>query len=189
MSHDTLGCYLCQRIDKWHRQNPNQLAAATLIHTISQHILTPHTASTGTPKLTPDLICQLSTMDRIITLEAELFNLHSWKPPIVTRPQDRTQRAGEPAVEIDKEEDFPSRGQQRARIEEVIEENPVQQPPLETIIEHPVRNAKDAIYIFPVIKNVRVEDKSNLTTAKRLEPAYKTLPPAHDPAIATNVYK
>ena len=189
VSCDTLGCYLCQRIDKWHRQNPNQLAAATLIHTISQHILTLHTTSAGTLKSTPDSIYQLSTTDRITTLEAELFNLCAWKPPIVTRPWTRAQRAREPVVEIDEEEDLPPRGQQRARIEEVIEENPVWQPTLETIPEHLFRNAKDAIYMPPVIKSIRAEDKNNLTTAKRPEPAYKTLPPVHDPAIANNVYK
>ena len=125
MSCNTSGHYLCQRINKWHRQNPNQLAAATLIHTISQHIFTLHTTSAGTLKLTPDSIYQLLTMDRIATLEAELFNLHAQKPAVTTRHQTRAQRAREPTVEIDKEEDLPPRGQQRARIEEVVEENPV----------------------------------------------------------------
>ena len=125
-------------------------------------------------------------MDRITTLEAELFNLHAQKPPITTGSWTRAQRAREPTVEIDEEEDLPPRGQQRARIEEVIEENPVQQPTPETILEHPFRNAKDVIYIPPVIKNVGAEDKNNPTTAKRLEPTYKTLPPVYDSAIATN---
>ena len=45
------------------------------------------------------------------------------------------------------------------------------------------------IYISLVIKNIGAEDKSNPTAAKRPEPTYRTLPPVHDPAIATNVYK
>ena len=125
MSCNTPGRYLCQRINKWHRQNTNPVAAATLIHTISQHISTLHTASTGTLKSTLDLIYQLSTTDRITTLEAALFSLHAWKPPVATGPWTRAQRAREPTVEIDEEEDLPPGGQQRARIEEVIEENPV----------------------------------------------------------------
>ena len=75
--------------------------------------------------MTPDSIYQLSTMDRITTLEEELFNLHAQEPPVTTGPQTRAQRAREPTVEIDEEEDMPARRQQRARIEEVIEENPV----------------------------------------------------------------
>ena len=129
-------------------------------------------------------------MDRITTLETELFNLCAWKPPVTTGPQTRAQRAREQMVETDKEEDLPPRGQQqRARIEEVIEENPVQQPTLETVLEHPFRNAKDVIYIPLGIKNVGAEDKNTPATAKRPEPAYKTLLPVHDSAIATNVYK
>ena len=34
----TLKC-LCDCINKWHRKNPNQSGAATLIHTIDKHIL------------------------------------------------------------------------------------------------------------------------------------------------------
>ena len=123
-------------------------------------------------------------MDRITTLEAELFNLHAQKPSVTTGPQTRAQRAREPMVEIDEEEDLLPRGQQRARIEEVIEENPVQQPTLETVLEHLFKKPKDTIYIPAVIKNVRAEDKSNLTTAKRPEPTYRTLPPVHNPTIA-----
>ena len=36
---DITGKFLCDCINEWHRKNPNQLGAATLIHTIDKHIL------------------------------------------------------------------------------------------------------------------------------------------------------
>ena len=36
---DITGKFLCNCINKWHRKNPNQLGAATLIHTINKRIL------------------------------------------------------------------------------------------------------------------------------------------------------
>jgi hypothetical protein len=35
VGRDISGQFLIQRIDEWHRQHLNQLAAATMIHTIS----------------------------------------------------------------------------------------------------------------------------------------------------------
>ena len=59
----------------------------------------------------------------------------------------------------------------------------MQQEPTE---EHPYRQARDAAYIPPTTRNVGAIDK---TPNKRAEPAYKTLPPIHDPNIAATVYK
>jgi hypothetical protein len=40
-----------------------------------------------------------------------------------------------------------------------------------------------------VEKNVGIEDKTTPTITKKPEPAYHTLPPIYDPAIAVNVFK
>jgi hypothetical protein len=71
-------------------------------------------------------------------------------------------------------------------VEEVVEETLAH---TQEVLEHPFRRAKDAVYIPPVERNVRIEDKTTLTVTKKPEPAYRTLPPIHDPAIAVNVLK
>src|ERR1700678_1411420 len=56
-----------------------------------------------------------------------------------------------------------------------------------TVPAHPYRNARNTAYTPPVDRNVAVPDKPN--NGKRPEPAYKTLPPVHNPTIAANAYK
>ena len=53
--------------------------------------------------------------------------------------------------------------------------------------EHPYQKAKDAMYVLPVNRNVGAPAKP--PTQPRAEPAYKTLPPVHNAAIAADVYK
>ena len=65
---DITGKCLCDHVNKWHRKNPNQLGAATLIHTINKHILDEH-------KSTNSSVYQLTVTDCIAVLEAELYNL------------------------------------------------------------------------------------------------------------------
>jgi hypothetical protein len=71
-------------------------------------------------------------------------------------------------------------------VEEVVEETlaHTQEAP-----EHSFRKAKDAVYILPAEKNVGIEDKTTPTITKKPKPAYRTLPPIHDPEIAVNVLK
>ena len=54
--------------------------------------------------------------------------------------------------------------------------------------EHPYRNARDAAYSPPLSQNVGAPNKATGPN-KKSDPAYKTLPPVHDPAIAVQVYK
>jgi hypothetical protein len=78
--------YLHDRINKWHKRHPNQLAAATLIHTINKHLV-------EIPQPTPitQANYHLTTNDCIAVLEAELFNLRTRRP---VHPQfNRTTRA------------------------------------------------------------------------------------------------
>ena len=52
--------------------------------------------------------------------------------------------------------------------------------------EHPYRNARDAAYVPPSAKNIGAQGKPQ---QENRGPAYKTLPPIHDPEITTSVYK
>jgi hypothetical protein len=71
-------------------------------------------------------------------------------------------------------------------VEEVVEETPAhtQEAP-----KHLFRKAKDAVYIPPAEKNVGIKDKTTPTITKKPKPAYRTLPPIHNPAIVVNVLK
>lgn len=138
---DVPGQWLMNRINKWHRQNLNQLAVALMVNTINKRIVYPKA------KLEP--IYQLLTADWIVTLEAELFNLYTRKPPAKYRPWTWLQKDRAPTVETEDEEEV-----QGSRVEEVKEE-PIPKTP-----EHPFRNAKDVVYISPTLKNV-VEPKKD----------------------------
>jgi len=93
---DMPGTNFKERIDEWHRRNPGQLAAASLIHTIDARILYNDEK--------PQDIYQLSSKDRIATLEAELFSLRA-RNPQASNVRTRAQRAREGNHEDSDEED------------------------------------------------------------------------------------
>jgi hypothetical protein len=196
---DVTGKYLRDRINEWHKQHPNQLAAATLIHTINKRLV-------EIPQPTPitQANYHLTTNDRIAVLEAELSNLRTRRP---VHPQfnrtTRTQKARNTNVDIDDEEAVAAARAQQSRIEEISDEDATP-PPQETSEgnpststrsqptdgpKHPYRLAKDAAYSPPVTKNVGAQEKPVASSNKKPEPAYKTLPLIHDPLIAESVYK
>ena len=65
---DITGKFLCNCINKWHKKNPNQLGAATLIHMIDKHILDEQKSPNSS-------VYQLTATNHIAVLEAELYNL------------------------------------------------------------------------------------------------------------------
>ena len=88
---------LMDRINEYHRRFPNQLTAATLIHTIAsvamnQNIIAPAQST-----------FRLSKEDHITTLEAKLFNLRRGPPAPVGGVRTRNQRAREQEAEVDEE--------------------------------------------------------------------------------------
>jgi len=196
------GTLLSERIEEWHRRNPNQLAAVTLLHTIGYHDSS-NKPSTSTSDPVSKPAFQLSTSDRIATIEAELFNLRARNKftPLV---RTRAQKAREPTLdETDDEDAAAVRAARQPRIEEVEDEDAphrviekeapaVAEPPIipqpVTTPEHPYQNAKDAAYAPPNMRNVGAPIKAPAIT-KKVETAYKVLPAVHDPAIAVDVYK
>ena len=197
------GGLLCDRIEEYHRRNPNQLAAVSLLHTIDPY----SSASLKTPAITvPKPLFQLSTSDRIATIEAELYNLRSRNQKFVPLVRTRAQKARAAAVieEVDEEEEEAAdRTSKRPRIEEVEDEEdtrqvvskkaptvsePIAATQAPIVPEHPYQSAKDAAYAPPANRNVGAPFKAP-AIARRPDPAYKTLPPIHDPSIAVEVYK
>ena len=186
---DIPGTLLHERIDEWHRRFPNQLAVVSLIHTIApeQHKHPLHAQAFSS--------YQLSTDDRIATLEAELFNLRARRPIPTTTIRTRAQRARDQAQDEPFEESRPTATARSATpdvpmpvappiviVEETIgNAGAVPEP------EHPYQKAKDASYAPPASRNVGAPAKAPLN--KKPDPAYKTLPPVHDASIATEVYK
>jgi hypothetical protein len=190
---DIPGTLLQERIDEWHRRNPNQLGVATLIHTIARE-------QYPTPKITEvHSSYQLSADDRIATLEAELFNLRARRPLVPPTIRTRAQKARNPSVEIEEEEQQttpPSRDTTPEIVVPVVApaappviiiSDPATKAPPISIQEHPFRNARDASYTPPVDRNVGAPVKA--PAPKKADPAYKTLPPVHDASIANDVYK
>ena len=194
------GTLLKDRIEEWHRRNPNQLAAVTMLHTIDMRIVK------GEPTVEAHSTFALSSQDRIATLEAELYALKTRKPNQASNIQTRAQRRTRDQIEedSDSEEVAAIRGNQQARIEEVIEETPAiitqakkttndnrpiimdQAPQVaQKEPEHAYRNVKDAAYIPPTQPNVGSLPKPPL---KRNDIAYRTLPPVQDPEIAKTVF-
>jgi hypothetical protein len=190
------GTLLSERVNEWHRRNPNQLGVATLIHTISAEHIRTHSAQAPVPSF------QLSAQDRITALEAELFNLRARKSAFMPVAKTRAQRARELPLEASIEEvDEPPITPTRELTPAVIVPQPVvpavAENPAIIIVplpskepEHPFQKAKDAAYAPPASRNVGGIVK--ITPGKPTNaagPAYKTLPPVHDAAIAVDVYK
>ena len=186
------GTLLRERVDEWHHRNPNQLSVASLVHTISAEHIRNSTIGQTQPTY------QLSTTDRIATLEAELFNLRAKKSTFVPTVRTRAQKARElPMASIEEIEDeepvIPAREvsppiimtPQRREIPQepqgVVTAQRQEEP------EHPFQQARDAAYAPPTARNVGAIVKPPVNKAG--VPAYKTLPPIHDPAIAIEVYK
>ena len=82
-----------------------------------------------------------------------------------------------------------------SRIEEVDEAHAPQSQGAQApsvsahIPEHPFKNAKDTAYMPPSAKNVGAQDKAPSVPYKHTDPAYRTLPPVHDTAIAASVFQ
>jgi hypothetical protein len=187
-----------ERIDEWHRRNPNQLAAATLIHTIDASIL-------HNNQPIPKELYQLSSNDRIATLEAELFNLRT-RQGQASHIRTRAQKARAGIVDDEDEEEVAEiRKGQQPKIVEVEEEDVAPQPATQPnqqatttptantstsqpvqAAEHPYRAVKDATYQPPTARNIGAPAK---TTVNKTDTTPKVLPPIYDPSIAANVYK
>jgi hypothetical protein len=201
------GTLLQERVNEWHHRNPGQLAAVSLIHTISAEHVRTHTHDHVHAPVVPAF--QLSTSERITVLEAELFSLKARKSAFVPTVRTRAQRAREgpsgDSASIEEVDELPVAPEpvivdrrDPTPVAVVTPQAPNEVPPPVVITdplpftapEHPFRNAKDASYAPPISRNVGgIVKPLPVKKSDALAPQYKTLPPVHDPAIAVNVYK
>ena len=193
------GRWMRDRIFEWHRQNPGSQTTATLVHTIEPRLLcAPPTIST--PDAPIQNTYQLTANDRIAVLEAELFNLKTRKAAIAQGPRTRSQKTREVTIEEEEDEADIAAARAQLRTPRIEEVNESRTPQSQTQVaqatpvpaktpEHPFRSAKDAAYAPPGTKNVGAQDKAPSASSKRADPAYRTLPPVHDSAIATSVFQ
>jgi hypothetical protein len=210
---DIPGETLRDKVEEWHRRNPNQLAGAALTSntTLFNAVVDKSPAAIPTIQEVDEYPqFQLSAQDRIAALEAELFNLRvRHEPEFVPIIKTRKQRAEE--KEKGKEREVtPDR-----RTPEPVAVHRTEPPPRRTVTpevaipavqstsrqsvpptrvpvpampEHPYRSAKDAIYTPPQERNVAAVPKPYVAAQKRPDAAYRTLPAIHDSNIAATVY-
>ena len=117
------GTLLSERIEECHCQNPNQLGATSaLLYSVEQ----PQLALTKPKPSTPPLHSfQLSTSDRIATIEAEPYNLRARNQKFVPLVRTRAQQARAAIAEDFDEEDL-AQMTRHPRIEEVQDEEDTQ---------------------------------------------------------------
>src|SRR5271155_4150162 len=127
-------------------EHPNQLPAATLIHTIDRQVIT-NAQAISTIQSPTRSTYTLSSHERIATLEAKLFNLCQNKNTSIAAVKTRAQRAN-PLVDEEEAQAVANARKAIPRIEEVndIDANPKQPtvtiPNSSPIIpEHPYHNA------------------------------------------------
>jgi hypothetical protein len=77
-----------------------------MIHTISQHILNPHIMTSKAPSSMTSSAYQLTPAEQIASLQVQIYNLCN-RPTTSTRPQTRAQKAREPTVDIEDEDEIP----------------------------------------------------------------------------------
>ena len=154
--------------------------------------------STSATAVETQTIYQLTANDHIAVLEAELFNLRAKKPAAAQGLHTQAQKAREVTIEdVEDEADVAEvHAQLRTpRIEEVEglsalpSQAPQKDPAPAPTSEHPFRNAKNAAYTLPSTMNVGTQYKVPSAPYKHADPAYRNLPPVHDPAIAASVFQ
>src|SRR6202790_1845530 len=199
-----------EKLDEWHRLNPGQLANGQMMyHVLSNGITSvtpPKRFELATRATHPDLFKpstnQLSSQERIASLERELFQLKGRRidPRIRTRSERQNEEDEntppkvrfEPVVEIEVRK---KKGKEREVIEEDMPEAATaksskatkkastdSEPPI-----HPFAEVKDATYARPTDRNFATLPRG--LPPKRPELAYRTLPPVYDGKIATDVYQ
>ncbi|KAF8161861.1 hypothetical protein BJ912DRAFT_935808 [Pholiota molesta] len=188
------GLLLKDRIEEWHRRFPNQLANG--IMTASTMMLNAsHANEIYSHSTTPQPAVRFAPPVGDLQPRVASTRIH----PIIKTRNQRQQEANETA-----REPTPAPARQAAASTSATRDAPPHLPQTTSRVsnarpatpppsrlaqqepEHPYRNANDAAYAPPQARNVGAPpDKAN---APRREPAYRTLPPVHDPALATKVF-
>jgi hypothetical protein len=123
---DIQGEYLRDRIDEWHRRNPNQLATGNLSSntTLFGAVVPQSSAYDNSTRIIPtsrvdteqNPVYHLSAQDRIAALESEIFAIRVRNPTFVPTIKTRRQREAEKVAKKggereETEEELPARAQ------------------------------------------------------------------------------
>ncbi|THH15801.1 hypothetical protein EW146_g4736 [Bondarzewia mesenterica] len=192
------GLWLKERIDEWHHRNPGQIVQGQLLLNVLPNVYydrsAPDPADPPAPAIamTAHLSAYHLTMDdRITSLERELFQLRNQRQPRTTivrcpeadsdeKPSDNTPEVpchAAPKVPC------PVPYVQVPLCPKPAPAEPTQHvdPPI-----HPYTAAHDATYVPPVDKVTN--EVLQPPAIKKQEPAYHTMVPIYDEAVAKDVY-
>jgi hypothetical protein len=186
------GRWLHNRVDKWHRQNPGQLAAVSMMLDVLP-MVPPHTHSTTA--------FHLSAEDHIASLECELFNLRRAKLPFQPMIKTRCQRAQEDSQGEDTTKDACPAVAHAPPLPTVRENSPphcpptpspaasfapapaVQEPPI-----HPYSRVRNATLPAPAqVTSVPTMPK-NAPAGQKPDAIYQHSPPVNEKKHATDVF-
>ena len=183
------GTWLRDRINKWHRQNPNQLAVvevATRNNAVGQQLmLEVNSGDSAVYRLTAD--------ERIAALEQEIYNLRSKEvfdgvhmPPrrktsAPTGPNDAAIKIGPPKKKV------PPVASTEATRNVAGPTVPPDVAPIPLPKIHLYKAIPDASYIPPTTRNFG-QPTPKPTTPKDRDIAYGTFAPVQDCKIAEDVY-
>ena len=190
------GKWLRERVDEWHRRNPNQLAVVEVVarNTPQQLMYEIQDESTSTYHFSSD--------DRIATLEQEIFALHSKQvfdgvevPRRRIGPPNRKANDAQP-VQTEAPPQTPTPAAEttkKAPKPDKLASQDIHPPPANPEVTkkgdaplHPFKNIRKPVYAPPHERNFAAlpprlgKDKDN---------AYRSVAPVQDPNIAEDVYK
>jgi hypothetical protein len=209
---DIVGKYMKDRFDEWHRRNPGQLAAATMmLNVLTNEIASSHptlaTRAThprlfesqrDAPRGNPPK--RLTEEDRIQSLERELFQLRTRggdrrngnreKPKGKEVPREAAGVEGRPnqtapqpkKTRFIPEVVIPVAPKPSAEVSGTAEDASKE----EIVPEHPYANAPDATYSAPTQRNFAAPPKP--APAKKAQPAYRNIAPIYDDKVAVAAF-
>ncbi|PPQ83528.1 hypothetical protein CVT24_006142, partial [Panaeolus cyanescens] len=169
---DVTGNNLKERIDEWHRRNPEQQGAKAshMMQSVSIMAsgLQPHSAG-----------YTLSLDEKIISIEAELYALKARReganPSARSGVQTRSQANRNPFA--------PSNLPATAKPAPQSSQPAAPEPTSNAIPEHPFRDSR------PVPPAVAPPVPTNPAQLRRTQPAYQNLPPIYNPAMVQEVFE
>ena len=183
---EIMGGNLKDRVDKWHRRNPGQLATGQMmfmVNTAPTHLMMIASQHDSPSLLDVTPTYQLTNVQRIASLKRELFTLR-------TRGARARKMAQAGCLAP-----TPSPAPERQAMTETPEPElrpttPTQQPPPVPAKDdapiHPYAKAPDATYALPHERNMGAPAK--IPSMKKDTPAYKTTALIYDEKVAVEVY-
>ncbi|CAA7265365.1 unnamed protein product [Cyclocybe aegerita] len=159
------GHLLKDRVDEWHRRNPNQLATGTLFHSTAPPSIIEYSPSSTATRSTH----QTSKKDRIAAIEAELLALRARQPPSFV-PAAQMLAQTPRAIFQDEGEVAPTAPP--------LPDAPVLAADRDIAPERTIRDAPDAVCVYSQEKTIDAALEQE--TPKKLGITYLMLPPMND---------